>query len=164
MRLRAVAAVGAVAAGTGLMVIRRFQRQVRGGATEDKAEPRSRWRTVTIHRSPGDVMPEGRVPEPLARLGDEIEVEVATAAGGRGTELRARLRSPEPSGVTAAVSRLSGRDRRQHLRSALRETKQLIEVGEGLRIEPVPHGPRPKTPTGKIVGLAASRAGGEGVL
>ena len=109
-------------------------------------------------------MPESRVPGPLAELGDLVEVEVRTAPGGKGTELRARLRSPEATGVASAAARLSGDDPRQRVRAALREAKQLIEVGEVLRVDPTPHGRRTPTPTGAAVERATKRAGGEGVL
>lgn len=158
----AVAAVGIAAGGAGILAIRQVQRRT-GGAGAD-SESRSRWRGVTIDRSPEDVMPGGRVPEPLAALGELVEVQVAEAPGGEGTELRARLRQAEPSGVASAVARLSGNDDRQRVRSALREAKQLIEVGEVLRVNPIPHGVRAATPAGKLVDIIARRAPGEGVL
>jgi len=119
---------------------------------------------VTINRNPEEVMPESRVPGPLAKLGDLVEVEVRAAPGGKGSELRARLRSSEPVGAASAAARLSGNDPRQQVRAALREAKQLIEVGEVLRVDPTPHGRRPPTPSGAIVELATKRAAGEGVL
>jgi hypothetical protein len=109
-------------------------------------------------------MPDHRVPGPLAELGDLVEVEVRQAPGGKGSELRARLRGSEPSGAASAAARLSGEDPRQRVRAALREAKQLIEVGEVLRVDPTPHGRRTPTPTGAIVKLATKRAAGEGVL
>ena len=147
--------------GAGVVLARRLQGRSQAYGSSAGAEPRSRWRAVTINRSPDEVMPDGRVPEPLARLGDSIEVEVAAAPGNKGTELRARLRSPESKSV---AGRLSGKDPRQQLRSALREAKQLIEVGEVLRVDPVPHGKRTPTPAGWLVQLVTKRASGEGVL
>lgn len=128
------------------------------------SEPRSRWRSVTINRSPEQVMPDGRVPDPLAALGDLVEVQVREAPGGKGTELAARLRQPEPSSLSSVGARMSGDDPRQQVRVALRQAKQLIEVGELLRVDPAPHGTRTATPTGKLVDLATRRAGGEGLL
>jgi hypothetical protein len=119
---------------------------------------------VTINRGPADVMPEDHLPRPLAELGDLVEVEVRPAPGGKGSELRARLRNPEPTGAASAAARLSGDDPRQRVRAALREAKQLIEVGEVLRVDPAPHGHRPPTPAGKLVEFATERAPGEGVL
>lgn len=156
----AVLAVGAGAAA----LVRRIQRQVAGPAGTSDGEPRSRWRAVTIYRSPQDVMPDDRVPAPLAALGDLVEVQVRPAPGDKGSELRARLRGPEPRGAASAAARLSGDDPRQQVRAALRDAKQLIEVGELLRVDPMPHGRRTLTPTGAVVDAATRRAGGEGVL
>ena len=154
----------ALAVGGGAVVLaRQLQRRVAGGAG-GSAEPRSRWRAVTINRSPEEVMPDHRVPGPLAELGDLVEVEVRAAPGGKGSELRARLRTPEPAGAASVAARLSGDDPRQRVRAALREAKQLIEVGEVLRVDPTPHGRRTATPAGALVEAATKRAGGEGVL
>ncbi|WP_111765983.1 hypothetical protein [Nakamurella deserti] len=155
----AVLAVGAGAAA----LVRRIQRRVAGPAGA-AGESRSRWRAVTVNRSPQDVMPDNRVPAPLAALGDLVEVQVRPAPGDKGSELRARLRGPEPRGAASAAARLSGDDPRQQVRAALREAKQLIEVGEVLRVDPAPHGRRKLTPTGAVVDAATRRAGGEGVL
>jgi hypothetical protein len=146
-------------------LIHQLQRRLGGdgnGAAE--AEPQSRWRSVTINKSPDEVMLAGRLPDPLLALGDRIEVQVRIAPGDKGTELAARLRQPEPRGVASVGARVSGDDPRQQVRAALRQAKQLIEVGEVLRVDPTPHGTRSATPTGKLVDLATRRAGGEGVL
>jgi hypothetical protein len=157
-----VAQAGRTAAG---QLARQLQRTLGGDAPRaGDPEPRSRWRSVTINKTAEEVMPGGRVPEPLAALGDRIEVQVRTAPGGKGTELAARLRQPEPGGPGSLASRASGDDPRQQVRSALRQAKQLIEVGEILRVDPAPHGTRSATPTGKLVEVATRRAGGEGVL
>jgi hypothetical protein len=152
----AVLAVG----GGAVLIVRRLRRRTAKGP----AEARSRWRAVTIDRPPEEVMPGDRVPGPLAELGDLVEVGVRVAPGGKGTELRARLRAPEPAGVASAAARASGDDPRQRVRSALREAKQLIEVGEVLRVDPTPHGRRKATPTGAAVEAATKRAAGEGLL
>jgi hypothetical protein len=147
-------------AGVGVVLLWRRSKQKRPA----DGEARSRWRTVTVHADPEDVMPGGQPPAPFADLGDRVEVEVSVAPGGKGTELRARLRAAEPTGVAATVLRLSGKDLRQELRSALREAKQLIEVGEVLRVDPTPHGHRTHTPQGKLIEAATKLTGGEGVL
>jgi hypothetical protein len=103
---------------------------------------------VTVLCEPLDIDP-GQLPVPLAELGDQIEVQVRPAPGGKGTELRARLREPSSSGP--APARLSGTDPQSDLRSALRRAKQLIEVGEVLRVDPAPHGERPSTPGGLLL-------------
>jgi hypothetical protein len=100
------------------------------------------------------VMAGGLAPEPLAEL-DWVEVRVAPAAGGRGSELGAR---PRPGPAPAE------REPERAIRSALRRSKQLIEVGEVLVLEPQPHGRRRATPFGAIVDKASARSGGEGVL
>ncbi len=46
---------------------------------------------------------------------------------------------------------LSGSDPQADLRSALRRAKQLIEVGEVLVVDPVPHGKRTATPSGALL-------------
>lgn len=163
MTPRAISTAALAIGGAAVALIRQIQRRAAGGAGE-AAEPRSRWRAVTINRSPEDVMPDHRVPGPLAELGDLVEVEVRPAPGGKGSELRARLRTPEPTGVASAAARLSGDDPRERVRAALREAKQLIEVGEVLRVDPAPHGRRTPTPGGAIVEAATKRAGGEGIL
>jgi len=153
----------ALSVGGGL--VRRLQHAVAGDSQAPAdAEARSRWRAVTIHRSQEEVMPSGQLPAPLAALGEQVEVRVRPAPGGKGTELAARLRTPEPTGARSAAARVNGDDPRQQVRSALREAKQLIEVGQVLRVDPTPHGRRAATPTGALVELATRRAPGEGVL
>jgi hypothetical protein len=122
----------------------------------------TRWRVVTVNRKPEEVAPDGRLPEPLERLGDAIEVRLRPAPGGRGTELAARLRHGDPSGVSGAAARLTGDDPRQAVRSALREAKQLIETGEVLQADR----PSSNEPSlrGAPLDLAVERAGGEGRL
>ncbi|GAB2602502.1 hypothetical protein GCM10027168_39470 [Streptomyces capparidis] len=125
-------------------------------------EDADRWLVVTVEGPPEAVMPGRTPPEPLAALGDRVEVRVRPAPGGRGTELAARPRVPVPTGAAGVAARLGGDDPRQAVRSALRDAKSLLETGEV--IEPAPPGTDRETPGGKIVGLAARRAGGEGVL
>ena len=123
-----------------------------------------RWRSVTIARSEGTIAPDGMLPQPLLMLGDLIDIKMERAPGDRGTELSARLRAPEPTGVAGLLQRVRGTDPRQAVRHALRESKQLIEAGEIIRVEPQPHGHRPATPGGAVVDLLARRSSGEGVL
>jgi hypothetical protein len=115
---------------------------------------------VTINKPASEVAPGGVLPPPLAELGDAVEVRVTEAPDGKGTELAARLRDGEPP----AAARLTGQDPRQDVRSALRLSKQLIEVGEVLRVDPQPAGHRTPTPAGKALDAITRRAGGEGVL
>ncbi len=121
-----------------------------------------RWHTVTVAVPPDRVAPGGALPERLAAFGDRIEVQVRPAPGDRGTEIAARLRGPVPSGAAEVVARASGDDPRQELRTALRDTRSLLETGDVLR----PSGPpttRP-TPTNAWLRLLTSRARGEGTL
>lgn len=122
-------------------------------------QPASGWLVVTVFVEPSDIDTE-KLPAPLAEFGDRIEVRVRPAPGGKGTELAGRLRDRQPSGP--APSRLTGNDPQADLRSALRRAKQLIEVGEVLAVDPVPHGDRTATPGGALLEAwtrAAPRAG-----
>jgi hypothetical protein len=124
----------------------------------------SRWRAVTVALEPDQVAPGGQLPEPLAALGDRIETRVRPAPGGKGTELAARLRGSASSRAAGMVARARGTDPRQELRSALRQAKQLLEVGEVLAVDPTPHGKRSPTPMGIALEAATRRADREGVL
>lgn len=162
MSTRTAGGVALVVGGGVVLAVRRLQR--RAAEPPRSAGPRSRWRAVTVDRSPEEVMPDQQVPAPLAALGDLVEVEVRPAPGDKGSELRARLRVPEPTGMASAAGRAAGNDPRQRVRAALREAKQLIEVGEVLRVDPTPHGRRTSTPTGAVVERATDLARGEGLL
>ncbi|MBS6031351.1 MAG: hypothetical protein KH989_11825 [Kocuria rhizophila] len=153
-----VVLAGAAAGG---VVARRAVQSMPESAGEEST---GRWHSVTINRSQDEVMTNGQMPGPLAGLGDLVEVQVRPAPGGKGTELAARLRVAEPTGPRAARARVSGHDPRQQVRLALRQSKQLVEVGEVLRMDPTPHGRRRPTPTGKLIDVVTRRAGGEGVL
>lgn len=110
--------------------------------------PGDGWLAVTVLCETFEIDPS-RLPAPLAELGDAIEVAVTPAPADRGTELRARLR--DTSSSDSPARRLSGSDSRSELRSALREAKQVIEVGEVLRVDPAPHGERTATPGGLLL-------------
>jgi len=146
--------LGGVATGVGVRVRRR--------ASQGPAAATDRWHVVTVNRPPDAVMTSGRLPEPLAALGDSIETQVRPAPAERGTELAARLRATAPGGVLEAPARIAGRDPRQALRRALRDAKMLLETGEVLRADEPPT----TRPTLRSVplALAARRARGEGRL
>lgn len=93
-----------------------------------------RWEVVTVDRPPEQVLPNGRWPEPLRRLGGAIEVRVRPAPGDRGTELAARplAGGPPPAGLAA---HLVGDDPALLLRRTLRQVKQRAEAGEVLRAD-----------------------------
>ncbi|MET0766078.1 MAG: hypothetical protein ABW075_05590 [Aeromicrobium sp.] len=103
---------------------------------------------VTVFREPSELDTQD-LPGPLAELGAQIEVRVRPAADSKGTELAARLRNRPSSG--SAVDRLGGADPQADLRSALRQSKQLLEVGEVLAVDPAPHGARKATPGGALL-------------
>jgi len=111
-------------------------------------QPASGWLVVTLFIQPSDI-DTAKLPAPLAEFGERIEVRVRPAADGKGTELAARLRDRRRSGT--ALSRLTGNDPQADLRSALRRSKQLIEVGEVLAVDPAPHGERTATPGGVLL-------------
>jgi hypothetical protein len=145
--------------GVGLGVMRWLTSRRTKARAEREA---SRWLMVTINRRPEEVVPDGQLPEPLARLGESIEVQVREAPGDRGTELGARPLMPVSTGIEEVMARLGGEDPRHVVRRALRESKCLIETGEVLRPDEPPT-TRP-TPTGRLLDLATQRAGGEGRL
>ncbi|MEQ4302294.1 hypothetical protein ABNF97_13020 [Plantactinospora sp. B6F1] len=88
---------------------------------------------VTVGRPPAELAPDGRLPEPLASLGPGVTVTLRPAPGGRGTELVAVLRRDESSLFARLSARLTGENRREAVRTALRQAKQLAETGEVLR-------------------------------
>jgi hypothetical protein len=146
--------------GAGVLVVRRMTtRQVGDGAAR---VARDRWHSVTVNRPPEEVAPEGRLPEPLAGLGDAVEVRLRPAPGGRGTEMAARLRDGAPAGPSGAVARIAGKDPRQEVRAALRQSKQLLETGEVLTPDEPPTTRR--TLRSLPLELATRRARGEGRL
>jgi hypothetical protein len=161
----ALGATAVAVVGGGMLVrqLRAAQHPTVDGQARDRDRDR-RWRAVTIDREPDEVAPGGRLPQPLADLGDRIETRVRPAPGGRGTELAARLRAPAPSGAAGLAARARGSDPGQELRSALRQAKQLVEVGEVLAVDPTPHGRRSATPMGIALEAATRRADREGVL
>jgi hypothetical protein len=112
----------------------------------------SRWVAVTVLRPPAEVAGSAAL-APLEAWGDAAETRTSEAPGGRGTELAARWRPGQDAGRPL-----------DELRSALREVKQVLEVGEVLRSLPRPEGARPATPGGKLVDLAERRSQGKGVL
>ncbi|MEU6740006.1 hypothetical protein [Streptosporangium sandarakinum] len=154
--------MGAAAAGLGVGVARWLRSRERGGPARDR-EAAERWNWVTVNCPPEKVMPEGRLPVPLAELGDAIEVRTREAPGGKGTELGARPRTPAATtGTGGLITRLAGEDPRQPIRKALRDAKSLAETGEVL-LPDRPGTDRP-TMTGKIFDVVTRRASGEGRL
>jgi hypothetical protein len=150
-RARRILTVASVAGGALALGRWRARGPDRGGRGDGDGH---RWQVVTINRPPDEVAPDGRVPDPLGKLGDAVEVEVRRAPGDRGTELAARPRADAPA--------LSDEDPRRAVRRALRNTKQLIEAGEILG----PHQPPTtrRTLMGLPLELVTRRARREGRL
>ena len=131
-------AVLAAAAGGGVAVTRVLKARRASGAPaagSDRAGTRQRWHTLTVNLPPDEVAPGGRLPDPLADLGDTVEVRMRPAPADRGTEIAVRLRDGEPTSGT--VARLTKEDPRWAVRRALRDTRSLLETGEVL----LPSGP-----------------------
>jgi hypothetical protein len=93
-----------------------------------------RWHVVTVYLPPDKVMPEGRLPEPLAELGDAVRwkcgpLQATRAPSWRRACVRVSRRAraaPQPGWPD---------DPRQAVRSALRQAKQLLETGEVLHAD-----------------------------
>ncbi|MFC8874644.1 MULTISPECIES: alcohol dehydrogenase catalytic domain-containing protein [Streptomyces] len=125
MNGKALTLCGLAVGGGAAVMIRRWKGESSGAASGHS----DRWHTVTINRPPDEVSANGRLPEPLAKLGDKIEVQVRPAPGDRGTEVAARLREPVPFGPGGAAARLKGQDPRGSVRRALRDSRALLESG-----------------------------------
>jgi hypothetical protein len=154
---RFLSTAAGAAAGAGGVVLKRLQNARIPGTGrppvhDDPTTAVRRWRVVTVLCSPEQVGTGDSLPAPLAQFRDRLEVRVAPAPGDKGTELAARLRGDVTDEDIG------------ELRSALRRAKQLLEVGEVLRVDPVPHGKRKPTPQGELLEKAAAEAPKGGVL
>ncbi|MEV0896511.1 hypothetical protein [Actinoplanes sp. NPDC049802] len=106
-----------------------------------------RRHVVTVYR-PLSELESVQLPGSLREITGQVEIALRAAPGDRGTEIAVRI--PDGSTVT------SGR-----VRSALRETRSLLEAGDVL----LPHGPATTVPTLTNRPLqAATRHGREGGL
>jgi len=163
MRATLAGAVAAIAAGGAVVLVERNrQRSASQAGPSSGSEPR--WHSVTVDRPREELWPDGRVPAPLAALGSSVEIELHDAPGDKGTEIRARLQAGADDGRSPRGRGESREERVRRLRRALREAKQLVEVGEVLRVDPTPHGRRARTPLGAVVEVATDRAPEEGLL
>lgn len=142
--------LGSLALRAGGSVVRTVRSVVdpSGGRPAGTGRPESGWLAVTVAGEPSGI-DTTQPPAPLAELDRQIEIRVRPAPGGKGTELAARFR--DHRSASRPSSRLSGRDPEADLRSALRRAKQLVEVGEVLVVDPVPHGERTATPGGLLL-------------
>ncbi|RGC66116.1 hypothetical protein C5N14_25100 [Micromonospora sp. MW-13] len=130
---RAVARTAGVVAAGAVTAARALRGPGRAGRCRpaDVTGRAGRWQVVTVDRPPERVLPGGRRPEPLRRLGDGVEVALRPAPGGRGTELAARSAGGGP--LTGPAAHLVGDDPGLLIRETLRQVKQLAETGELLR-------------------------------
>jgi hypothetical protein len=154
-----VASLAVRAGGSVVRQVRSALDPTNAGSSGAAEEPASRWLVVSLNVAPAEVDAD-RLPPQLAEYGSRIEVRVRPAADAKGTELAVRLREPEQSGSPARGRR---EDLRGALRSALRKAKQVIEVGEVLRVDPTPHGKRTATPGGGVLETITRHAGKEGL-
>lgn len=139
---RAVLVVAAVAAGAAVAGRAVDNRRARAWRDAD-----ARRRVVTVDRPVDEVLAAG-LPEPVAALGDAVDVEVTAAPGGRGTRLAVRPR--DGAAVDAGT-----------VRRALREARALLEVGW----VPSPDAPPTTGPTRTGTALrAVTRHGRDGGL
>ena len=127
------------------------------GRAEKAERQRQRWLAVTLVGDAAEIAGRGELPAPLAALGDSVEVEIRSGPGRWGTEIAARP-------VSTDTSVVADRQARGQLRAALRQSKQLLEVGEILVAEPRPEGHRPATLPGKLVDRAELSADEGGLL
>lgn len=104
----------------------------------------ARSHAVTVFRPIDEVA--GRLPEPLAALGTAVEIDLAPAPGGRGTQIVARRRDGSVSDGD--------------LRAALRTSRSLLETGDVL----LPGGPTTEPTAFNKPLRAATRRGREGGL
>jgi hypothetical protein len=88
-----------------------------------------RRHVITVYRPIDDIRTNGKLPSPLADLGERVDIEMKPAPGDRGTEVFVRARD------RAASAR--------EIRRALRDTRSLLEVGDVL----LPDGPPTTEPT-----------------
>jgi len=141
--------------------VRRVAEEVRLRLRPDSSRQEERhdqrWLAVTVEGDHPELAAGGPLPAPLAELGSNVEVDVRPGPGNWGTEIFARP-AVDPSSAAA------GDDVRGEIRSALRQSKQLLEVGEVLVAEPRPEGHRPPTVPGKLVDRAVRSADKKGVL
>ena len=148
-------AAGSVAVATGSAAIKKVVGRAPSGWGPSRGaarDPRS-WRAVTVNRP----IPElgDALPGPLAELGDAVEVRLQPAPGDKGTELHARLTGTRDD-------QIQGQDPLEALRSALRQAKQVAEVGYVLEADL--NTTTERTPLNEPLRQATKHAGGEGRL
>ncbi|MFC7011433.1 hypothetical protein ACFQMH_06815 [Streptomyces viridiviolaceus] len=127
--------MGTETLGAAVSAARRAGEAIRSGASH-AGETEPRWHVMTVCTSAEEVAPGGKLPEPLARLGDAIDTELRPAPGERGTELASRLHDKEHAGLRGTAERVTGHDTVQELRTALRQAKALRRCSPPTRRPP----------------------------
>jgi hypothetical protein len=147
MSTKSVALIGGVViAATAVTVARK-----RAATSSSQTDPR--WKVVSVNASAGEAA-RAALPAPLVEIRDLIDIRITDAPGRHGVELAAR---PVPH--TAHNKDLEGQIRR-----ALRESKQLLEVGYVMSNHPQPEGHRPSTLPGIAVDHLVRQSPESGVL
>ncbi|MEV7200615.1 hypothetical protein [Streptomyces griseoluteus] len=155
------AGVGTEALDAAVSLVRRAGEAILS-RTNHAEDAEHRWHVTTVYASADEVAPGGKLPEPLARLGDAIDTQLRPAPGERGTELACRLYDQKDAGPRDTAEPASGHDAVQELRTALRHAKALIETGEVL-LPDRPSTNRP-TVTGRPLDKLIEKAQGVGRL
>ena len=146
MGLRGAAAAGAAVLKTVV------SRTPSGWGPSTAHDDPTRWRVVTVNRPISDLEV---LPGPLAALGDAVEVRLVPAPTDRGTEIHARL-------TGSGRDTFRGQQPLEALRSALRQAKQVAEVGYLLEAD-LNTTSKP-TPPNEPLRHATRHAGGQGRL
>jgi hypothetical protein len=124
------------------------KRVLSGRAERRRQSSAGRRHVLTVFRPMEEITAAGGLPEPLARLGDAVAVDLRSAPGDRGTEISVRA-------LTADVD-----DRA--VRRALRESRSLLEIGYVLHPD-APATTEP-TPLNKPLRAATRHGREEGLL
>ncbi|WP_212993307.1 hypothetical protein [Actinoplanes auranticolor] len=141
MRISGKALLTAGAAAAGAVTATRI-----AAARRSSTQAAGRRHVITVNRA-FDEAGTGRLPAPLAELGEAVEIRRQPAPGGRGTEISARARS----------GKVSDGD----IRRALREARSELEVGYVL----LPGGPTTEpTPLNKPLREATAHGREGGLL
>jgi hypothetical protein len=111
---------GPIVAGAATIAVRR---------RTNRRTPSRHRHVVTVYR-PLSELETTQLPGSLSEIVDRVEISLAAAPGGRGTEIAVRI--PDGSPITDG-----------EVRRALRETRSLLEAGDVL----LPSGPPATVPT-----------------
>ena len=88
-----------------------------------------------------------------------MQIDITAAPADKGTEIAARVVT---DGAEAGAGDLA--ELQKQLRVALRHSKQLLETGQVMQVDPQPHGERTSSPAGKAIDAAQAHGAEQGVL